>query len=266
MIEYSHRGSGPVVLVSHGIFHGCDGGLLAVRDVVEGRRLVVPSRFGYLGSTLPADASSATQADAFVDLLDHLNVDTVDVMGISAGTGAALQLVLRHPRRVRHLVVSSGNLPGSPTAIAPPGWAKVFYNDPAMWTLKTLSRSMIHRLMGVPGGFPQDTEQADTIDELVASIFPLRPRRAGSVFDAFVANPEVDTMPLESIRVPTMIIHACDDPLASYAAAARAAERIPGATLVSLETGGHLGLGQTERVRSEIAAFLATPAGSCASA
>lgn len=125
---------------------------------------------------------------------------------------------------------------------------------------------MIRRLMGVPARFPKNTEQADTIDELVESIFPLRPRRAGAVFDAFVANPEVDTMPLESIRVPTMIIHARDDPLASYEAAARAAERIPGAMLVSLDAGGHLGLGQTERVRSEIATFLATPAGRSASA
>ena len=96
------------MLVSHGIFHGCDGGLLAVRDVVEGRRVIVPSRFGYLGSTLPHGASSATQADAFAGLLDHLAIEQVDVVGISAGTGAALQLAMRHPDRIGHLVISSG--------------------------------------------------------------------------------------------------------------------------------------------------------------
>lgn len=53
---------------------------------------------------------------------------------------------------------------------------------------------------------------------------------------------------------------------ASYDADARAAEVIPRATLISLETGGHLGHGQTDRVRSEIAKFLATSAGSRASA
>ena len=191
VIEYADRaGEGPPLLVSHGIFHGCDGGLLAVRDVIEDRRIIVPSRFGYMvcslqfckrscayldiaqhvcpvssvntfivwpsqscvrhiaiynslcffsilcsylrcdvlhlqitrvlafadafcstcsyhGSTLPQDASSAMQADAFVALLDHLDIDKVDVMGISAGTSAAIQLAIRHPDRVEHLVRSS---------------------------------------------------------------------------------------------------------------------------------------------------------------
>jgi pimeloyl-ACP methyl ester carboxylesterase len=258
VLEYAERGKGAPVLVSHGIFHGCDGGLLAVRDVIDDRRVIVPSRFGYLGSTLPPDASSATQADAFVALLDRLALDRVDVIGISAGTGAAVQLAVRHPDRVGHLVISSGNLPGSPTATAPPGWATLFYNDPAMWTLETVGRRALHRLMGVPSGFPQNADQAAVIAEMVHSIFPLKPRRAGAVFDAFVSNPEVNTMALGSIEVPTLIVHAKDDPLASYDAAARAAARIPSAVLVTLESGGHLALGQSDRVRSEIASFLGT--------
>ena len=133
-------------------------------------------------------------------------------------------------------MISSGNLPGRPTSIAPPGWATVFYNDAAMWTLKSISPTMINGLMGVPAGFPRNDKQADTIAVLVDSIFPLQPRRAGAVFDAFTSNLEVNTMPLESIDVPTLIIHAKDDPLASYDAARRAAERIPGATLVDLES------------------------------
>lgn len=113
--------------------------------------------------------------------------------------------------------------------------------------------------MGVPSGFPQNDAQADMIGELVDSIFPLEPRRVGAVLDDFVSTPDVDTMPLESIAVPTLIVHAMDDPLASYAAAVRAAQRIPGADLVGLTSGAHLALGQADRVRSELAAFLATP-------
>ena len=46
-------------------------------------------------------------------------------------------------------------------------------------------------------------------------------------------------------------------PLVSYEAAERAAGRIPDARLVSLETGGHLLLGQTDAIRQELARFLA---------
>ncbi len=255
-VEYTEHGSGDPILVSHGIFHGCDGGLLSVRATVMGRRIIAPSRFGYLGSDMPDDPAVAGQADAFAELLDTLGLTAVDVIGISAGTSAAVQFALRHPDRVRHLIISSGNFPGSGTAQAPPAWAKALYSDPPLWALKTFARPAFARMMGVPEGFPRGDEDGRVLAQLLDTIFPVRPRVAGAVFDAFVANPEINTYPLEELRVPTLIVHATDDPLASYDAAARAADRIPGARLVSLESGGHLQLGQTERVRTEIADFL----------
>ncbi len=255
-VEYADDGAGPPLLVSHGIFHGCDGGLLSVRDLTADRRVIVPSRFGYLGSTKPVDATAALQADAFVALLDHLDVASVDVIAISAGTSAAVQLALRHPERVADLVISSGNFPGSTTAEAPPGWAKVFYSDPAMWLLKVAARPAFARLMGVPPGFPRNDHDRQAMDEMLESIFPVGPRAAGAVFDAYVSNPDVSDYPLENISVPTLVVHAADDPLATYSAAVDAAARIPGATLVSLRSGGHLQLGQTERVRTALDGFL----------
>lgn len=255
-VEYTDTGDGPVLLVSHGIFHGCDGGQRAARDVVTGHRVIAPSRFGYLGSSMPENATAADQADAFVALLDHLGVEKAHIMGISAGTSAAVQMALRHPDRLRSIVISSGNWPGSPTSVAPPSWATMFYNDQAMWLLKTLVPPMVANLMGVPKGFPKDDDQAAYVDEMVNSIFPLKPRYEGAVFDAFTSNPEINDYQLEQIAVPCLIVHSKDDPLASYEAAEGASERIPSATLVGLESGGHLALGQTEVVHQALGAFL----------
>lgn len=110
--------------------------------------------------------------------------------------------------------------------------------------------------MGVPKGFPEDKEQAAHVEEMLDSIFPLGPRTEGAILDAFSSNPEINNYPLEQITVPTLIIHTKDDPLASFEAANAAAERIPGAELVALDSGGHLGLGQTEPVRDAIAEFI----------
>ena len=54
-----------------------------------------------------------------------------------------------------------------------------------------------------------------------------------------------------------MIIHTKDDQVASHEASKRAAERISGARFVSLESGGHLMLGQTTIIRDELADFFA---------
>ena len=74
---------------------------------------------------------------------------------------------------------------------------------------------------------------------------------------AFVSNADVNDYKLEAINVPTLIVHTKDDQVASHEASQRAAERIPGARLVSLESGGHLMIGQTKIVRDELARFFA---------
>jgi hypothetical protein len=64
-VEYAERGSGAPVLVVHGIFHNCVGGLLSVRDLLLDRRVIAPSRFGSLPLTrrVSARLSGSTALD-----------------------------------------------------------------------------------------------------------------------------------------------------------------------------------------------------------
>ena len=254
-VEYAERGCGDPVLVVHGIFHNCVGGLLSVRDYSD-RRFIAPSRFGYLGSSMPLHATPAQQADAMAAVLDALDIDRIDVIGESAGATSALQLALRHPERVKHLAVLVGNLPGSPTAVVQPPSAKRFNRQLPLWILWTFAPSMMVRLVaGVPKGFALSSEDARFVSEFIDSLFPVSPE--GVDFDAFVSNADVNDYNLEAITVPTLIVHTKDDQVASHGASQRAAERIPGARFVSLESGGHLMLGQTKIVGDELAAFFA---------
>ena len=254
-IEYAERGHGDPVLVVHGIYHNSVGGLLSVRDLFPDRRVIAPSRFGYLGSSMPPNATPAAQADAFAALLDALDIGQIDVIGLSAGATSALQLALRHPGRVKHLAILVGNLPGSPTAIVQPSAAKLDRQF-IMWALRTFAPSTTARLVAaVPKGFAMTTEDSRFVAEFIDSLFPVSAE--GFTFDAFVSNADVNGYNLEAIRVPTLIVHTKDDQLASHEASQRAAERIPGARFVSLESGGHLMLGQTKIIRDELADFFA---------
>lgn len=159
-VEYAERGSGDPVLVVHGIYHNCVGGLLSVRGLLPDRR-VIASRFGYLGSSIPSNATVAAQADAFVALLDALGIGQIDVIGLSAGATSALQLVLRHPEKVTHLAVLVGNLPGGPTAVVQPSWAKRIDRQVIMWALKTFAPLTMARLVAaVPKTLAMTSEDA----------------------------------------------------------------------------------------------------------
>ena len=96
------------------------------------------------------------------------------------------------------------------------------------------------------------SEDARSVTEFIDGLFPMSPE--GYNFDLYVSNADVNSYNLEAIRVPTLIIHTKDDQLASHEASQRAAERIPGARFVSLESGGHLMLGQTKNL-GELATF-----------
>jgi len=253
-VEYAEQGEGDPVLVVHGIFHTCVGGLFSVRDLFTNRRLIAPSRFGYLGSSMPPDATPAAQADAFAALLDALGIAKIDVIALSAGATPALQLALRHPDKVKHLAVLVGNLPGSPTAVVQPFSVKLSNRQLPMWALKTFAPKTMARLVSaVPKEFVMTADDARFVAEFIDSLFPVM--RDGYDFDACVSNADVNDYNLETIHVPTLIVHTKDDRLASHEASKRAAERIPGARFVSLESGGHLMLGQTKIIRDELADF-----------
>jgi len=255
-VEYAERGSGEPVLVVHGIFQNCDSGLFSVRDLLAGRRVIAPSRFGYRGSSMPPDATPADQADALAALLDALDIDRIDVVGESAGATSALQLALRHPERVKHLAVLVGNLPGSPTAVVQPSWTKRVNRQLIMWALRTFAPSTMARLVAaVPRDFAMSDDDVRYVNEFIDTLFPMSPE--GYNFDLFVSNADVTNYNLEAISVPTLIAHTKDDQLASHEASQRAAARIPGTRFVSLESGGHLMLGQQKKGRDELARFFA---------
>jgi pimeloyl-ACP methyl ester carboxylesterase len=101
------------------------------------------------------------------------------------------------------------------------------------------------------------TEDALFVTEFADSLFPVS--AAGFIFDAFISNADVNDCNFEAIRVLTLIAQK-DDQLASHDTSERAAERIPGARFVSLESGGHLMIGQQKKGCDELAKSFAESA------
>ena len=111
-LSYIDSGTGPVVLFIHGILGSQQQWSQLVDAMDDDHRVVVPDLFGHGESAKPlGDYSLSAHAATMRDLLDHLGVNRVTLVGHSLGGGIAMQFFYLFPERVERLVlVSSGGL------------------------------------------------------------------------------------------------------------------------------------------------------------
>lgn len=116
-IEYTVEGEGKPVLLLHGAGGGYDQGLWVGKVFFgDDYKFISVSRYGYLRSSIPDNASIELQATAYKNLLDNLSIDKVIVVGASAGGPSATQFANDYPDRCSALIlisaVSMGPAPG----------------------------------------------------------------------------------------------------------------------------------------------------------
>jgi 2-hydroxy-6-oxonona-2,4-dienedioate hydrolase len=259
-IEYAVEGSGPPALVIHGAGGGYDQGLLLGRNF-PGFQIIAPSRFGYLGTPTPQDVSAAAQADAHAALLDSLGIDRAIVSGTSAGAPSAVEFALRHPDRVRALIliVPRGYWPEQPAETRPPNEQVMHLvmsgADIAWWLAMRLARGKVVQFLGVPPAVEGRASpvERERVNEVMKSIQPLSRRIEGIRNEAAIT---LGPLPLERITAPTLVISARDDLYNTLPAAENLAEHIPDAKLIVLDSGGHLMVGHGREVEGAIADFL----------
>jgi 2-hydroxy-6-oxonona-2,4-dienedioate hydrolase len=270
-IEYQEAGTGVPLLAVHGSGGGYDQGMaFAGRLAHQGIRVIAMSRFGYLRTPMPADASAAAQADAHVCLLDALGIGRAAVMGGSAGAPSALQMAIRHPNRVSALVllVPLAYKPPTLADSAPPlpPWVentmmRLIGSDFLFWSALHVARTQLVKvvLATPPELLPTATpEERARVNAMLDNILPVSVRAEGLRSDTAVGK-NLAPAPLESIRAPTLVISARDDGYGTYASAQYTAGRIAGAKFIGFDEGGHTWVGHDEEVQSEIVKLLAQP-------
>jgi pimeloyl-ACP methyl ester carboxylesterase len=267
-IEYADVGEGPPVLLAHGAGGGFDQGVAFGEPLAgSGLRVIAMSRFGYLRTPLPQDASAAAQADAHACLLDALGIRQAAVIGASAGAPSAMQFALRHPDRCSALVLlvpaAYVPRPGGAPPMRTPAWTEFLFetalrSDFLFWLAPRISRSTVMRaILATPPAVVEDAsapEQA-RVAEMLEQILPVSPRRLGLLNDAAVTS-SLQRYELERIAAPTLVISVADDLFGTFDAARYTAEHVPGARFIGYPSGGHLWVGHQDEVVSEIADFL----------
>ena len=267
-IEYQEAGAGVPLLAVHGSGGGHDQGMAFASALAkQGIRVIAMSRFGYLRTPMPADASADAQADAHVCLLDALGIRQAAVMGGSAGAPSALQMAIRHPDRVSALVmlVPLAYKPTTQADSAPPmpAWVentmvRLISSDFLFWTALHVARDQVIKVvLATPPELLTTASASERarVNAMLDNILPVSIRAEGLISDTAVGKHLAPAL-LESIRAPTLIISARDDRYGTYATAKYTASRISGARFVGFDKGGHTWVGHDDEVAAEIVKLL----------
>jgi len=234
-MNYELHGEGePLVLIM-----GFTGNLEAWRPLLpafaaEYRVLIFDNRGAGLTDKPAGPYSIPMMADDAAGLMDALGIEAADVYGISMGGMIAQELALRHPQKVKALVLGC-TTPGGPNS--PPRPQK---------TIEALARipnvsveEGLEIVMGLL--FTDEFAAADgqRLREMTLNSFDLRtPRHAVQAQGAAIAAHDTyDRLP--QIKAPTLVIAGEADELIPSDNSPTLAQRIPGAELVTYPRARH---------------------------
>lgn len=247
-IAYRRAGTdGPPVVLLHGA--GVDDAALSWEHVLPelGRTHQVYALDwpGYGDSDDVPDHSIETYQSILASFLDAIDVQPVDIAGISMGGGVALSFALDTPDRVRRLALVSSYGLGRSVPAGSLWYALANVPGANQAGYQTMGSSTAAARMGLS----QIVHDVRALDESFVEAFRDRASRrgAGSAFADFQRNEigpsgqiRTNLAPrLTDVSMPTLFVHGRQDPLFPVSWARRGAERVPDGTLVELADCGH---------------------------
>jgi pimeloyl-ACP methyl ester carboxylesterase/AraC-like DNA-binding protein len=208
-----------------------------LQELTRENRLI---RYDERGNGLSDWDTGDLSLSAFVDDLETVvtaaDLDRFDLLGISQGAAVAIAYSLRHPGRIRRMVLLGGyargwalRLQGEDLArreamvtLTRTGWGS---DNPAY-------RQMFTSLY-IPGGTPEQLGWWNELQRLSTS-----PANAERMQRALATIDVADMLAL--VTVPTLVAHAKNDQVIPFAAGKQLADGIPGARFIALESDNHV--------------------------
>jgi len=247
-IHYFDMGSGPVVVLLHGLGSRKDDWLPVLEPMAQKYRLLVPDQIGFGRSDKPLlDYSVQTYVDFLNEFLRQLKVEKASLVGESLGGWIAALYVAEigggaHLVPVEKLVLVDA--------------AGLKQDTPIL----DLNPSSLAAMRGVMEAVFYDTSWVN--EDALRKIFTDKLAvHDGYTVRSFLGNPTREKERLDdrlgSIKVPTLVTWGKQDKLLPIASGERYAAGIAGAKMVSFEKCGHVPpIEKTEEFLAAVMAFL----------
>jgi pimeloyl-ACP methyl ester carboxylesterase len=217
-------------------------------------RVIAPDLRGYgHTSVVPGKTLLGTFADDLARLLDHLQVDSAVIAGLSMGGQIVMEFHRRFPERVRGLVLADT----SPLAETPDG--RRARNELADRLLREgMDRHAVEVLprMMAPANIDG---QPDVAAHVLGMMRRTPAASAAAALRGRAERPDY-TAELRRVTVPVLVVVGSEDDFTPVGDAELIRDLIPGATLAVVDGAGHLpNLERPEAFDAALAAFLERP-------
>jgi len=222
--EYGDKNGYPL-LIQHGLIASIDDHELFRRLTQSGVRLICMARPGYGGSSPYVMKSYAGWADLTAALVQELQLEQFDILGMSSGAPYGYAIAYKFPEKVRNLFIFSG-IPALYDEIVLSLWP---FAPILNKTLPEL-QDMAHRFF-FSGLAEADLERNDIRDSLMNNGFGVA-QDLGLRFMDWGFR-------LSEVKANVFMRHSKADDAVPYQAAVRTAQLLPNCQLELLETGPH---------------------------
>ena len=250
---YKDQGDGPPVVGIMGFMLDHRFWAAQASTITRHHRFITFDNRGIGRSSRHVASSSEEMADDTIRLMDHLGVEKAIVFGVSMGGTIAQRLVVAHPDRVSGLILAA-------TCARPNEFM--------------LRRHALARLLAEQWG-PQRLFEASLLFFFTPRFFEAGREVIDRIYDS--VDPEGAALPAETvlgqldvvekhdaladlphITCPTLVMGAKMDFMVPYFASEEIAAAIPGAELVTFESGHAFMIEEMEPFNRRVAQFLET--------
>ncbi len=192
------------------------------------RRLVVPSHPGFGRSSLPDWLDSVDDiAYLYLELMDILQFDRIDLIGCSIGGWVAAEMATKAPERFRRLVMVG------PVGIKVGPSDRLDIPDIFAMPQAEVDKLLYH--------YPErmKPDPAKMSDDELAAMFRARETVALLTWEPWMHNPKLKHR-LHRIKAPTLFIRGDSDGLVSQTYLEAYASLLPDARTVTITAAGHV--------------------------
>lgn len=193
--------------------------------------------------------TTAMMADDLAGLLDMIDIESAHIMGISMGGMIAQEFALRHPERVKSLILACTYCggPGSSIITDPEMAQRMADLPPKEGSIEIIRLCITQKFID---------ENPGLLEQIVEQMMkhPISPHGQMRQSEAAMSHNTYERLP--EIKTPTLIIHGEDDRIIPVDNTNIMTSRMPGAELVIFPDTGHMLLEAGDELNKTMLDFL----------